>query len=313
MGKKEKKIKKQENIRQKKAKKNEEKEARKAKAAELSRQAEEKGEQDYKELLLQEEEELDSLETRIRKGNQIQIEELVAIIVLIILCGLLFFWQHQVTNQLEEAKRVISTLDMQIAELKTNEEDLIAAANEQQEKIQLLSDTLTSKTEQLTAYQDQESAQHVPSGYPVRGAAAILSGDLMDTDNSNAEDDDLDNSDFDDNDMENPNDIIDDDEIIVEPSIEFMVSEGTCIIATGSGQIIDIELDEEGNSLLTIDHGNGYESLYKCIGLVFVNVGDSVSTGSVLMSITEEGSLFEYQIIYEGNYINPKECMVING
>ena len=70
----------------------------------------------------------------------------------------MFYWQNQLTKQLEEAKRVISTMDEQIATYKENEANYLATSAEQQEKIQLLSDTLNSKTEQLTAYQDAETA-----------------------------------------------------------------------------------------------------------------------------------------------------------
>lgn len=257
---------------------------------------------------------LDYLEHRLKKDNQIKIEELVLIAILLIVCGILFYWQTQLTKQLEEAKRVIGTMDSQIASYQENETTNLALVKEQQEKIQLLSDTLASKTEQLTAYQDEESAKHIPSGYPVRGVATILAGGLIDSEEG--EDALLENfpdeinEEIIDSSVTNETEVSE--TVKLEPNILYQVMEGTCITATGTGRVVDIQ--QTGNVIkLHIDHDNGYESIYKCEGNVFVNVGDEVSSGSVLMSIKEDDSYFLYQIKYENKYIDPKNCMVING
>lgn len=255
---------------------------------------------------ISEEQEIVILKNRLHKDSQIKVEELILIILLVLVCSAMFYWQNQLTKQLEEAKRVISTMDEQIASYKENEANYIAASAEQQEKIQLLSDTLNSKSEQLTAYQDAETALHVPNGYPVKGSATVLSGGLLDEEEMEGEN----IQEF----LEGYHDFQEGDgEYEPEPNILFMVSEGTCITATGTGKVADIQISDNGLKYLKINHENGYESIYKCIGNVLVNVGDSVSSGSVLMSVTENASYFEYQIRYEDSFINPKDCMIING
>lgn len=251
---------------------------------------------------------LDYLEHRLKKDNQIKIEELILIAILIVICGILFYWQTQLTKQLEEARRVIGTMDAQIAAYQEKEKENVALAQEQQEKIQLLSDTLASKTEQLTAYQDNESARHIPSGYPVRGVATILAGGLIDIE----EGEETLLEDLPDGINEENSEAENVETEKMNPNILYQVMEGTCVTATGTGKVIDIQQKKDITEL-HIDHENGYESIYKCEGTIFVNVGDEVSVGSVLMSIKEDNSYFLYQIKYEDKYIDPKNCMVING
>ena len=64
---------------------------------------------------------------------------------------------------------------------------------------------------------------------------------------------------------------------------------------------------------IRIDHGNGYNSLYRNDGEVMVKEGDEVVRGAILYVIGEDNTELGYQITYDEKYIDPMELINIDG
>lgn len=105
------------------------------------------------------------------------------------------------------------------------------------------------------------------------------------------------------------------DENIVEqeiPTVVFGVKKGTLIVAAGAGVIKSVETLEEGTCVM-IDHGNGYVSVYLFNGTPKIKAGDEVLRGTLLFEVTSNNAKFSFQILENGNYVNPMDLMEIHG
>ena len=78
-----------------------------------------------------------------------------------------------------------------------------------------------------------------------------------------------------------------------EPSCIFSGVEGTTIIATGTGTVKEIIEDEIYGTKVTIEHDNGYESIYQNNGNVLVKVGDTIMQGAALFVVTADNATFK--------------------
>lgn len=97
------------------------------------------------------------------------------------------------------------------------------------------------------------------------------------------------------------------------PICLFQGSEGTNVLATASGIVDGVVEDEVYGNRVSIDHGNGYKTIYRNKGTSLVRLGDSVIQGAQLFSITKDNTVLGYQVMYEGEYINPIDILAING
>ena len=64
---------------------------------------------------------------------------------------------------------------------------------------------------------------------------------------------------------------------------------------------------------ITIDHGNGYVSIYRNAGESLVHEGDTVTKGATLMVVGSDNTKLGYQIKKDGEFINPEDLVEING
>lgn len=62
-----------------------------------------------------------------------------------------------------------------------------------------------------------------------------------------------------------------------------------------------------------VDHGNGYVTIYRNQGEVKVEQGKTVTQGTTLMLITDSDSKLGYQIMKDGEYVDPMEMLNISG
>ena len=160
--------------------------------------------------------------------------------------------------------------------------------NEMQEQITLLSNQLAEKI----AKEEAEAQLFYPKGLPVSGKATILSQP------SNA--------------VPDP-----DEEGQVEeeqdPIVVFNVQHGAKVMAAGKGTVVKVEDDEEYGRRVTIDHGNGYLTIYRYNDSPKVKEGDDVSIGQLLFEVDYVSSKVGYQMMYDKDFINPMDVMEING
>lgn len=213
-----------------------------------------------------------------------------------LLCGILVFKEYRRNNQLANAQTLITTLQGQLAVEMRQADELTLQISELNEKVDILSSTLTDKTEALAVYEEAERAQHMPTAYPLRGNAAYY------VPKEGGEEDGTE--------AEGGTEAEDEPE---ELMVQFMTGMGSSMVATADGEVSEVSPLEDGGYKITIDHGNGFMTSYSGIGTIMVKEGDAITTGSILLGITEDDTVLSYQIMRNGEYIDPWECMEIHG
>ena len=146
------------------------------------------------------------------------------------------------------------------------------------ETVQILSETVSQKTQSESELKAQIEQQSMPTGFPLNGSASMKE------------------------------DTIDDAPICV-----FDASLGSAVVATASGTVTSVKDDAKYVHSIWVDHGNGYTTIYRNAGDPRVQVGDTVVCGAALYIIEEKKEEVGYQMMQDGQYINPMEMLSING
>lgn len=178
-----------------------------------------------------------------------------------------------------------------------------------------LSEKVTLLSNQLTAWIEEEEAQaqkKVPTGLPVSGKVITIESEpiIIATEPEGAGQEETD-----DEAAENGGEATEGEETVVEqeiPTVVFGVKKETQIVAAGAGEVKSVESGADGTSVM-IDHGNGYVSVYLFKGNAKVKVGDEVLRGTLLFEVTSNNAKFSFQILENGNYVNPMDLMEIHG
>lgn len=97
------------------------------------------------------------------------------------------------------------------------------------------------------------------------------------------------------------------------PIAVFEMSDISDVVATADGKVTMVREDTTYGTFISIDHGNGYISIYRNDGEPKVMEGDEVVRGSILFIGGGDGSLLGYQITKDGEYIDPMSVVEING
>lgn len=160
----------------------------------------------------------------------------------------------------------------------------IQAINSEKDEIQV------SLDEKIMAEQEKEAIDallYIPSNYPVTGASTVTeSEEVVALDATNTS---------------------------IRPVANFVGTEGATVVAAGSGTVLAVEEDANYGFKLTIDHGNGYISLYYNGGNPMVKKGDTVTKDTVLFEIGSFNTNVAFQIIESGIYISPMSFVEIQG
>lgn len=98
-----------------------------------------------------------------------------------------------------------------------------------------------------------------------------------------------------------------------EPMCSFNATEGALVVATASGEVKEIVEDPEQGYVVSIDHGNGYVTLYRNAELPKVKQGEQVTQGMTIYVIGENNLKLGYQIKKDDVYINPMDIIEIEG
>lgn len=145
------------------------------------------------------------------------------------------------------------------------------------EKLSVMGDTVTHSMEEAAQLSAKQEALYHPTLLPLTGGASIEEVDEGD------------------------------------PMCLFMASEGALAIATAAGTVTEIIEEAEYGYKVTIDHGNGYMTVYRNTAEPKVKQGDSVRQGVTIFVIGEDNLKLGYQIMSDGTYIHPMEMMHIEG
>ena len=184
----------------------------------------------------------------------------------------------------------------QIDEL-TNESATLEASNgELETKVQQLSAALNQRLEDEQISAEEAETLAVPTGCPLTGTASMTPAvdDPNDTKVTKLTEDNQDSA-------------------TGNPLVLFDSAAGNSVIASGSGTVQTVTTDVKFGNMVTIDHGNGYISIYRNMGDPLVTEGSAIDKGDIIFVITEDNTTLGYQIQQDEQYINPEDLIEING
>ena len=190
--------------------------------------------------------------------------------------------QSRQNSEIQELTEENSSLSADNDKLETEVEQLSAAINKRLED------------EQLSAEEAQALA--MPSGFPLSGTASMTSAvdDTNSTTITELTDDNKDSA-------------------TGNPIVMFTAGEGSNVIASGTGTVLSVTTDAKFGNMVSIDHGNGYISIYRNAGDPLVTEGSSIDKGDIIFVVGEQNTSLGYQLQQDGKYIDPEELIEING
>lgn len=144
-------------------------------------------------------------------------------------------------------------------------------------KITVLSETVSMKTATEDAISQETVENAMPKGFPLSSSATMEEADEGD------------------------------------PMLIFHASTGSNVVSTGTGTVISVDADEVYGTKVVIDHGNGYQSIYRNKGEALVKGGEELGKGYILFTIGEDNQELGYQITEQEQYIDPMTLIDING
>lgn len=219
--------------------------------------------------------------------KQFRIRPWIVQAVVIVLCILIgafigcVVFEEQIFNlanqKVEDSKQELADAEAEKEELLAQLEELNLQIQSEQEKNQILSDTVNQYATMVESLQGQVEKMQMPTLLPITGSASI-------------------------------------EEVSEgEPMCIFTASQGTTVVATANGTVETLVDDAEYGHVLTVNHGNGYKTIYKNQGDALVKVGDSVNQGTSLFIIGEDNTSLGYQIMWEEELIDPMDLLEISG
>lgn len=164
-----------------------------------------------------------------------------------------------------------------IEQLTAENADLVSLREELTDKVIILSDTINQKVEEEEALEQERAQAHMPVGFPMSSSASLEETDSKD------------------------------------PMVKLVGAIGASIIASADGTVVSITTDSGYLHCIKIDHGNGYNSIYRNDGDVMIKEGDEVVRGAILYVIGEDNTELGYQITYDEKYIDPMGLINIDG
>ena len=188
----------------------------------------------------------------------------------------------QQKTQIDELTASNSTMEASNAELETQVQQLKAALN------------VRIEDEQISAEEAETLA--IPSGFPLAGNASMSPAvdDPNETTVTKLTEDNQDTA-------------------TGNPILLLESSEGNSVIAAGSGTVLTVTTDAKFGNMVSIDHGNGYISIYRNSGDPLVSEGAQIDKGDIIFVINDKNTTLGFQIQQDEQYIDPEDLIEING
>ncbi len=183
----------------------------------------------------------------------------------------------------------IVKLQEEIEQLEAEAEGLKAEKEERAEQINNLNDTVDQHAQVQQALAAEEEEAHIPRGFPLSGTAQLKTEETADDDEEG---------------MRAHED---------RKEVIFAASEGINVIASGTGTVLSVDVDVDYGNVVSIDHGNGYISIYRNNGTPVVKAGNEITRGAILYVVGEDNAELGYSISKDDTYIEPMEMIEING
>lgn len=209
-----------------------------------------------------------------------------------------FYELGQMESKLMILRGIISEQEGIIDELGNQKAELTS-------QNQVLNNTVAMAMAEKDKAEEEDAKRHLPSALPISGSAAIVDISVMDE-----EEEDLAGYFTYDADVYTPKKAID---IEPNPISVFELSSASDVVAAADGNVIAITDDELFTRSVTIDHGNGYITVYRNNSDPKVSVGDDVVRGAILFVGGEDNIYLGYQIKYQDEYLDPMQVIAIDG
>lgn len=178
---------------------------------------------------------------------------------------------------LKEAKQEIVNQIITINNLTDENEALSVENSTLSNKVTVLSEAVSMKVATEDAISQEMVENAIPKGFPLSGSATMEEVEEG------------------------------------EPMLIFTAMQGVNVVTSGTGTVVSVSADEQYGNRIIIDHGNGYQSIYRNGGTALVKNGEELGKGYILFSIGEENQELGYQIMKDDEYINPMLVIDING
>ncbi|MCM1135512.1 MAG: M23 family metallopeptidase [Clostridium sp.] len=160
----------------------------------------------------------------------------------------------------------------------TDENEALAVENSTlSSKVTVLSEAVSKKTEAEEALTQEAIENALPKGFPLSGSATMREAEEG------------------------------------NPMLIFEASSGLNVFTTGTGTVVSVDVDEAYGTRVVIDHGNGYQSIYRNGGTALVKSGEELGKGYILFRIGKDNQELGYQIMENDEYIDPMTLINING
>ncbi len=220
---------------------------------------------------------VDSKDGRIRQMGigPTLIESMAVLIVTVIIILSVICYRDKESIAILEAENAAQKAE--IEKMTEENADLVSLREELSDKVTILSDTINQKVEEEEAMEEMRAQAHMPVGFPMSSSASLEEVDGED------------------------------------PMVKLNGSAGSSIIASADGTVVSITTDSGYLHCIKIDHGNGYQSIYRNDGDAMIKEGDEVVRGAILYVIGEDNTVLGYQIMYDEKYIDPMELISIDG
>ena len=209
-------------------------------------------------------------------------------VFLIVLIGLVYLAvsdqgkTQKLKTQLAEQEQQLAQLEEEIESLKS--EKLSLASENEELSLQLAAalppEGETEETDQAEETANQEADPAFPSRYPCSGSG-IMTATYSEE----------------------------------QPYISIAIRADGNIIAAGDGTVSEIGSDDTYPLIVELDHGNGYRTRYMCRKDADIKTGegDPVRIGEILLTTKSDDTQLDYQVIYEGEIIDPLSVIDAKG
>ena len=197
----------------------------------------------------------------------------MGIVCLVLSAGLMVLAGYYMGLVLKEKNNEIEALTAQVEALNTEKNEI-----------------QVSLDEKIMAEQEKEAIDalmYVPSNYPVTGASSVTESEEVVALNATS--------------------------TSIRPVAIFTGDAGATVVAAGSGMVLNVEQDATYGFKLTVDHGNGYITLYYNAGNPMVKKGDNVTKDTILFELGAFNTSVAFQMIENGTYISPMSVIEIQG
>ncbi len=243
-----------------------------------------------------------------KKNIMIAVVAIAVVLAFVLVIGVHISSNRALKAQIAELQRLTDALRANNTEQAGQIEELANRDAEQDKELVAMSKSLTTKTDELEAMQEQEAARYVPNIFPLRGNSSLIQETEI-TEEGEEEEPDEEEEEESDKEEEQMRLVIPKD----APSATFMTAAESRAIATADGTVVMVNGDAHKGYQIVLDHGNGYTTVYEGFGLALVSENDTVGRGSVLLYFVDEINTFTYWMRYEENWVDPLETIDING